>query len=138
VIAKVTFSASTQAVDPFGRWARRTWIHPGRWAITGRVDGALCQVPGTVPITGPPGKAKAEMAPRVVATSVEPAGAGALEGGVLVTGGPVVAVAGGARVGAVGAGGAADRRPSLHDGSSVMAAAAISAVTAFTPPWTAG
>ena len=42
------------------------------------MDGALCQVAGTVPVIGPPGEAKAAMVPRVVATNVESAGAGAV------------------------------------------------------------
>jgi hypothetical protein len=81
--------------------------------MTGKVDGALNQAAGTVPVVGPPGAAKDGMAPLVVATSVEPAGAGeAWVDGV----GPVVLavalVAGGA-VSVVDAEGEAALRPEL-------------------------
>jgi hypothetical protein len=112
------------------------------------VDGALCQVAGTVPLVGPPGKANVGIAPRVVATSVELAGAGVLDTGALVTGALVTgAPVTGAPVGAgmAAAGGLAvvgrlptARRPWLHAGNRMMAAAAISAGTAFTSPWTGG
>jgi hypothetical protein len=54
--------------------------------MTGTVDGALCQVAGTVPVIGPPGEANAGMAPWVVATSVESAGADAawVDGGEVI------------------------------------------------------
>ena len=49
VVARVTSVASTQAVDSLGRCAKRTSSQPGRPAMTGRVEGAVCQVAGTVP-----------------------------------------------------------------------------------------
>ena len=39
VLDRVTSLCCTQVVDMLGRWARRTWSHPGWVAMTGKMDG---------------------------------------------------------------------------------------------------
>jgi hypothetical protein len=119
VVARVTSLASTQAVDSLGRWARRTSNQPGRAEMTGRVEGAPCQVAGTVPLRGPPGTRKLGMAPRVVATSVHPGGATGIESAAL--GSVVLGAAVCAEV--VGGGMAVWRAPCPQDISSRVDAA---------------
>jgi len=100
--------------------------------MTGRVDGALNQVAGTVPVIGPPGEAKDGIAPRVVATSVESAGAGAawLDGGGLVV--LLVAVVVGGAVAIVddaGRGAVASPPDLLQAGISTQMATAVRTAT---------
>jgi hypothetical protein len=52
---KVAADEAIQAVDPFGRCARRTSRYPLTCARTGSADGAPYHVAGTVPVCGPPG-----------------------------------------------------------------------------------
>src|ERR1700733_4295482 len=52
-----TSLSGSQAVDPFGRCARRTWTQPGLVATTGSTEGRSYQLAGTVPEASCPGLA---------------------------------------------------------------------------------
>src|ERR1700677_4411566 len=67
----VAADRAIQAVDPFGRWARRTSRYPLSCSRTGKADGAPYHVAGTVPVCGPPGVAKSGAVSVNVATSDE-------------------------------------------------------------------
>src|SRR3984885_14410641 len=52
-----TSLSGSQAVDPFGRCARRSWTQPGLVATTGSTEGRSYQLAGTVPEASCPGLA---------------------------------------------------------------------------------
>jgi hypothetical protein len=101
------------------------------------VEGALNQVAGTVPVLGPPGEANDGIAPLVVATSVEPAGAGSAS----LDGTEPLLVVGGAVLVDSGPGRAVFPLDLLHAGSSTQMASAARTATRhrrLTSPATAG
>src|SRR3984885_6876517 len=89
----VTSPSGSQAVDPFGRCARRTWTQPGLVAMTGSTEGRSYQVPDTVPAARWPGLAYLGAVNSTVASTVllgtVPAGAvppGAVLAGAVLAG----------------------------------------------------
>jgi hypothetical protein len=73
--------SGSQAVDPFGRWARRTWTQPGLVAITGSTEGRSYQLAGTLPEATCPGLAYLGAFRSTVASTVL---AGAPPGGMVL------------------------------------------------------